>query len=159
MVPTDTKANGLKVDLYLGSRLVKGAFMSTVISDKLTNKVHSLQELSDQYGLQLTCNIPSGLAIETDPELTLLVIEGLINTAFKFGCEGDEIEVTGCKDGHVTIDVLLTCADTAPRNEALEGNLAIVDPLLRMLKAELEITFPTDKSILFTIQLPKAVST
>jgi predicted RNA-binding Zn-ribbon protein involved in translation (DUF1610 family) len=134
---------------------VKGAFMSTVISEAFTSKIHSLQELSEEYGLQLECAIQPDLAIEADPELAMLLIEGLINTAFKYGCKGDTVAVTGRSNGRVTVDVLLTCAESASRRELLDGKFLIVEPLLSMMKAELAIAFPTDKSILYTLLLSK----
>lgn len=130
--------------------------MPAVLSDALTSKVESLQEFAEEMGLHLECEIPEGLMVDTDPDLTLLVVEGLINTAFKQGCEGDKVKVAACADGKVTVDVLVTCAADAPGAQSLQGCETFVDPFLKMLNAELDITQPTPQSVLFSMQLPKA---
>lgn len=129
--------------------------MPTVLSEVLTSQVESLQNFAEELGLDLESEIPEGLESDTDPDLTVLVVEGLINTAFKQGCEGDKVKVQACTDGGVIVDILVNCHTQAPRAENLEACRALVDPFLKLLNADLDISLPTPQSVLFSMQLPK----
>lgn len=129
--------------------------MPTVLSEVLTKEIESLQGFAAEHGLDLESAIPEGIEVDTDPDLTVLVVEGLINMAFKQGCKGDNVKVLACANGRVTVDILVSCHAEAPQVENLEACKALVDPFLKVLSADLDISRPTPQSVLFSMQLPK----